>query len=96
MALMEESDEWQGTPSELLSALEHQATSLRLNTAARNWPKAANAVTRRLNEIRANLEQAGIKVDSGKSGRRSISLKKSCANTVQTAQTVQVLQDNDL
>ena len=44
----------------------------------------------------ANLEQAEIEVDGGKSGRRSITLKKSCANTVQTAQTVQVVQDNDL
>ena len=93
---MQETDEWQGTPSQLLSALEQKAASLRLNTAARTWPKAANAVTRRMNEIRANLEQAGIEVDSGKSGRRSITLKKSCANTVQTAQTVQVLQANDL
>ena len=96
IALMQETDEWQGTPSQLLSALEQKAASLRLNTAARTWPKAANAVTRRMNEIRANLEQAGIEVDSGKSGRRSITLKKSCANTVQTAQTVQVLQANDL
>ena len=68
-ALMQESDEWQGTPSELLSALEQKAASLRLNTAARTWPKAANAVTRRMNEIRANLEQAGIEIDSGKGVR---------------------------
>ena len=32
----------------------------------------------------------------GDSVGKSISLKKSCANTVQTAQTVQVVQDNDV
>ena len=46
--------------------------------------------------MRSNLEQVGIDVEVGKSGRRWITLKKSCANTVQTAQTVQVVQDNDL
>ena len=96
MALMKETEEWQGTPSDLLSALEDRAVALRLNTGARTWPKAANAVTRRLNEIRANLEQAGIQVQCGKSGQRIIALKTSSANTVQSVQTVQVLQDNDL
>ena len=67
--LMQETDEWQGTPWELLSALEQKAASLRLNTPARTWPEAANAVTRRMNEIRANLEQAGIEIDSGKGVR---------------------------
>ena len=96
MALMKETEKWRGTPSELLSALEDQAIALRLNTGARTWPKAANAVTRRLNEIRANLEQAGIEVQCSKSGQRIITLKTSSANTVQTVQTVQALQDSDL
>jgi len=50
---------WEGTASELLASLESEAHTLNSNPNSREWPNATNALTRKLNEVRPNLEDAG-------------------------------------
>jgi DNA polymerase III delta prime subunit len=51
---------YEGTPSGLLEQLSQVAARERIDTANRFWPKAANVLTRRLNEVRTNLLNLGI------------------------------------
>ena len=68
-ALMDSRDDWEGAPSGLLAELEDLAKEHRINLQSRLWPKAAHSLTRRLNEVRPNLEAAGILVASRRDGR---------------------------
>lgn len=54
---------WEGTASELLDELGKVAQDLRINTNLRDWPKAANALSRKLNEIKPNLAKTGIHIE---------------------------------
>ncbi|KCZ73644.1 hypothetical protein ANME2D_00716 [Candidatus Methanoperedens nitroreducens] len=60
LKFMGDRTEWQGTPSELLIELELLGEACRVNTKAQGFPKAANTLTRRLNEIKTNLLEEGI------------------------------------
>jgi hypothetical protein len=86
---MKERDQWRGSSSDLLNNLEKIAGDLCLDMSAKNWPKAANILSRRLNEILPNLKQAGIlikrlKDESGVKGR-GIEIKKLTVDTVDLA-----------
>ncbi len=87
LAFMEEREEFIGKPSELLDALNEIAETEKINTKAKSWPKSANVITRRLREIKSNLEDAGIIVEIGKDSRgvrgRFISLQKVRRKTVE-------------
>jgi hypothetical protein len=64
---METREKWRGTTPELLAELESVASKLKINTQREKlWPKAANVLARRLNEIRSNLEEVGILVNDTK------------------------------
>jgi len=63
VALLNETPEWQGTPAQLLEALEQVAATEKINTRSKTWPKSANALTRRLKEVASNLADAGIEVE---------------------------------
>jgi len=84
VVLMENSLEWEGTPSELHRELEEIATRERVNTRARGWPKAPHSMVRRLNEVRPNLEAAGIDVETGRrtGQRRSVAIHRHPKNAV--------------
>jgi len=74
---MEGCPSWKGTPSELLEKLNCVAEDQRVNTKARLWPKRGHILTRRLNEVQANLAAAGIQVTRTRSGAaRGIILQK--------------------
>ncbi len=99
VALMERQDEWEGSPTELLAMLEIVGCDSGLLRRGANgmvqdraWPRTANALTRRLNEVRSNLRDLGIDVTDGRSGRtRWISLRRGdedSANTVMTVTSV--------
>ncbi|MFH1866157.1 MAG: hypothetical protein ABIK85_09760 [Candidatus Eisenbacteria bacterium] len=68
--LMEQREEWKGTPTELLDVLEGLAVEHSVNTKASGWPKAAHTLTRRLNEVQANLRAMGVSIDKGRGGRQ--------------------------
>ena len=77
LAFMEARDDWDGTPSELLSELETVAERKHLDTRATAWPKAANWLRRRLTEVIPTLQTMGIEVKTKRpSGERGIQLLK--------------------
>jgi hypothetical protein len=81
---MEDKLEWEDTPSQLLKELTTVAEKMRINTEKeKEWPKAANVLSRKLNELKANLAEDGILVSRGdKNKERIITLKKLSENTV--------------
>lgn len=60
---VEKEDKWKGTASELLSLLEGCAAYYKINIKRKEWPKAPNVLTRRINEIKTNLADEGIGFD---------------------------------
>lgn len=81
--MMEAQSEWEGTPSELLADLEKLAEEHRVNTKAREWPRAAHSLSRRLNEVRPNLAAVGIAVTTRRDGRhRVVTIRKAPADSV--------------
>ena len=85
VAFMSGVKDWSGEPSGLLAELERVALSRKINTRDRLWPASASWLTRRLNEVKPNLGDVGIEVDSGHSGRNSISLHNNAVHVVQSA-----------
>ena len=65
---MEGRPEWTGRPTELLDDLERVAKDQRVNMDSKLWPKASNALARRLNEVKSNLLDAGIEYESTRQG----------------------------
>ncbi len=63
LAFMEDREGWRGSPSELYEHLTQEAEKLNL-AKSRGWPKTPNALTRKLNTLRVNLEEAGIFVET--------------------------------
>lgn len=59
---------WEGSPSELLEELNTTADRLRINVKEREWPKNPTWLTRRLNDIKVNLQDEGIKFESTRVG----------------------------
>jgi len=82
-ALMERRDEWEGTPSELLENLEAMAEVEKIDMRQKSWPKAANALSRRINEVKTNLAEVGIAIRSEKTsnGKRMILIQKEPLHT---------------
>lgn len=79
---IDDNPEWEGTPSQLLEELTEIANLLGINPdKEREWPKAANILSRRLNELKANLAEDGIQVRRGeKQKQRIIILQKHSEN----------------
>jgi len=51
---------WEGTPTQLLEELHWIANDHCLDPYGKQWPKSANALTRRMKEVKSNLESVGI------------------------------------
>ena len=69
----------QGSPMEILDALEAFTQSHKISTDNKQWPKSPSALSRRLNQIRSNLlEGLGIEVTIS---RTTTGKNKSKANT---------------
>jgi 5S rRNA maturation endonuclease (ribonuclease M5) len=91
VALLDEQqdDEWRGTSTELLGQLKRVADTQKIDTESPIWPKAANALTRRLNEVQSNLQAEGVQVRVERGGKsRIVVLSKGTDNTVTTVITV--------
>ncbi len=77
VALLEDRGGWEGTPAELLAALEGVAEREKIDTKAKTWPKAAHVLTRRLREVKSNLIEVGITWEESRDERhRWIALRK--------------------
>jgi hypothetical protein len=70
ISLMKEYDHWSGSPDDLLSLLNSNKDSFNVRDSPL-WPKAAEWMTRRLNEAQTNLNAIGIhiEVDRNSDGR---------------------------
>jgi DNA polymerase-1 len=78
---------WSGTAADLLTALDDTAAAQRIDTKARSWPKAANALMRRLTEVKSNLLNIGIQLESGRDKLgRTVTFRK-CAESIVTIVT---------
>ena len=77
VGLMNGADRWEGSPSELLTALEGEAKNLKINIEAKGWPKNPSWAVRRLNEVVPNLAQTGIEfLDDREASSRFVSVKR--------------------
>lgn len=75
--------EWRGSPTQLLKELEKEAAELKIDTNQKLWPRAPQSLTRRINEIKTNLEDEGVKINTDERTRegRFITIKKDTDNT---------------
>lgn len=63
IALMKSRSNWSSSVSELLKELDRVAEKEFINTNVKLWAKDANVLSRRLKEIKSNLEEVGISYD---------------------------------
>ena len=75
-ALMALRARWEGRPTELLSVLDEIAQEQKIDTKSRSWPKQPNVLTRRINEIKPNLAEAGIFVEQANTRERRYTLRR--------------------
>lgn len=75
--LMESRCAWEGTPTQLLGDLDEVAARLKVNVRSKEWPKAPNTLTKRLNVLTGNLWTVGINVSHSRAtGGRTISIRR--------------------
>ena len=61
--LMENRHLWTGSVTDLHTLLNHVAVKEGINTINKQWPSQPNILSRRLKEIKSNLEDVGINYD---------------------------------
>lgn len=84
MALMDAyAEDWSGTPSELLDALEGAGETARLfrrnangKVDARGWPGAPHILTRRLNQVMSNLADLGVTLERDRGDNRITTIRR--------------------
>jgi hypothetical protein len=71
--------EWIGSATELLADMENLAAKMKVNTKSRAWPKGPQILIRRLNEVKATLEEVKIFITRGldnKSKIKTVEIRK--------------------
>ncbi|MFA6305630.1 MAG: hypothetical protein WC651_02790 [Candidatus Gracilibacteria bacterium] len=99
MSFMEVENTWEGSSSFLLEELNTIAEKEKLDAKGSGWPKSASALSRRLNEVKTNLAEKGILLESKKisGGKRIITIQKQLQNIpVGTAEDVAQLFGGEL
>ncbi len=77
MAFMKNRNTWSASVSGLLKELETVAERQRINTNVKTWAKDANVLSKRLKEVKSNLEGIGIYYDIRHAGDfKKITLQK--------------------
>jgi len=79
-------ERWEGTPSELLAALNAAAEHLHIDTRSKNWPKDPNWVWRRLREVQTNLEAVGLRIERSEKADRRITIRKVAESAVEAGE----------
>ncbi len=76
ISFMGDKKEWTGTAEKLLKELTDKAIFSYVDTHERFWPKAANLLMRRMNELKVNLKTVGILFSSASDGKiREITIR---------------------
>jgi hypothetical protein len=76
---MDDKQEWIGSATELLAKMETLAATMKVNTTSRAWPKGPQILIRRLNEVKATLEEVNIFITRGldtKSKIKTVEIRK--------------------
>lgn len=94
---MDGKDEWQGTASELLEALNELPS---VNEKDKAWPKRPNTLTRKLNKIKSALADYGIRLEEyrepGFNRTRFLKISKNIVLTVPIVlEAAEALEDKD-
>jgi hypothetical protein len=55
-------ENWEGTPTKLLQDISVHAQTMGINIKSKSWPTAANAFSRKLNNISASLQALGFEI----------------------------------
>ncbi|MGH7801040.1 MAG: hypothetical protein ACREOW_10510 [Thermodesulfobacteriota bacterium] len=95
IVFMENREEWQGSPTDLLKDINVIARNLGLDTTDKKFPKDPKWLWRRIQEIKSNLLTVGISIrrdDSNHSDGRKISLKR----IIETQQTKDKKDNTDI
>ena len=93
LELMEANEYWEGSATELLKTLEQQAGANNVDLTAKTWPKTPQILSRRINEVAPNLQEAGVSFTRTKEKSRTLKFWKiSSLSSI----TPEVLQDNNL
>ena len=92
MALMEERETWRGTASALLEELEKKAEEEKINIKGKGWPKAANSLSRKLNELKSTLQAAGVEIYRDRQDKRIIFLERTLDATENIVETVETVE----
>ncbi len=97
ITFMEDKEEWKDTPTELLLQLINHASFVNIDTREKYWPKGANALSRRINELSTPLKQMGILMTISTSGtERYIHIQKiSKGNPIQETPTEKSIPTDD-
>lgn len=82
VTFMDGKDDWRGTPTQLLNQLDSHASLTGIDTWEKYWPKGANALSRKLNELSTPLKKMGYSVVISTTGiERFIQIRKVLKNT---------------
>lgn len=68
MSFMRNKEQWSGTKTNLLSLIETTAIEESINIRQKVWPADASAFSKRLKEVKSNLEEDGIFYEERRSG----------------------------
>ena len=83
VALMKTMPTWTGSVASLLNELERVAFQEKINTHVKSFPKAAHILSRRLKEVKSNLEDVGITFEIRHAGdSKRVTIRKSKGNVV--------------
>jgi len=95
--LMSDKKEWKGTSSELLGELKTLAINSGVNIdKERSFPKASNSLSKKLNELKTNLAEAGIDISRlYEDKKRIICINKNTKNIVSIGSIVEDQQIKD-
>jgi hypothetical protein len=88
LSLMASRGEWDGSPSDLMAALESEAERLHLCTKDREWPRSTNWVARRIRQVQPNLLALGVEFREERSNeQRSIHLRRTDSSVSASSST---------
>jgi hypothetical protein len=92
---MEDRSEWKGTASQLLEELKIIAVKLGINVNEKAFPKTANSLSKRINQLKTNLEETGIKIIKREEGRQRIIHLQQVAKSIEDVVVVASQSQND-
>ena len=94
LSFVGDKDEYSATPTVFYKELtDHAAFDLKIDTRGDSWPKAPNYLTRRLNELKVNLADAGIGFNTSADHERRIRIFRLRGNATTTVDTDDISHD---